>query len=54
MEVFEAKLVNPISNIIGVNSLRLEGLHMEMTYIKLAHLQIIDFIRRNIHIKDKE
>ena len=31
MEVFESKRVNPISNIIGVNSLRFGGLHIGLS-----------------------
>ena len=42
MEVFEPKCVNPVSNIIGVNSLRLGGLQiiysMANIFDKLVYL----------------
>ena len=39
MEASEPKLVNPVLNIIGVNSLRLGGLHMLLDY-KVSYFNI--------------
>ena len=52
MEASDPKLVNPISNIIGVNSLRLGGL----IYIKLLlyHYTIQTYKRKYILIKIKK
>ena len=40
MEASEPKLVNPVLNIIGVNSLRLGGLHIPYTIHKIKTIKI--------------